>query len=83
MLDSFVDTFKPTLVPVNRSDFQNSCSRSLVFQHLGLKLCPLEHWGFIVHVNHLHRQNLGGGQLRNPMILCYDGQVEDVLLLTV
>lgn len=48
------DTFKPTLVPVNGGDFQNSGSRSLVFHHLGVKLCPLEHWGFIVHINHLH-----------------------------
>lgn len=76
-------TFKPTLVPVHRADFENSCSRSLVFHHLGLKLCPLEDRSFIVHIDHLHRQDLGRGQLRNPMVLCYDGQVEDVLLLPV
>lgn len=77
------DTFEPTLVPVQRGDLENSGSRSLVFHHLGLKLWPLERRSFIVHIDHLHRQNLGSGQLRNPMILCYDGQVEDVLLLPV
>lgn len=83
MLDSFVDTLKPTLVPVNSGDFQNGRSRPFVFYHQGLKLHPLEHWSFIIHINHLHRQNLGGGQLRNPMILCHDGQVVDFLLLPV
>lgn len=73
----------PTLVPVHRADSENGCSRSLVLHHLGLELCPLEDRSFIVHIDDPHRQNLGRGHLRNPMILCYDGQVEDVLLLPV
>lgn len=75
--------FKRTLVPVCGSYFQYSCSWSLVFHHLGLKLCSLKHRRFIVHINNLHRQHLRGGELRNPLILCYNGQIEDFLLLPV
>lgn len=72
-----------TLVPVSGGHCQHSCSRSFVFHHVGFKLCSMEHWSLIVHVNHLHTQHLRGGKLRYPTILCYNGQIEDFLLFPV
>lgn len=73
----------PTLIPVGGGHRQHGCSRSLVFHHLDVELRPVKRRRLVVHVDDLHTQHLGGGQLRYPMILGYNGQIEDFLLLPV
>lgn len=78
-----LDILKLTLVSVGGGNDQDCGARTLVLQYLGLKLCPLKHRHFVIHINHLHAQHLRGGELRCPMVLCYYGQIEDLLLLSV
>lgn len=72
-----------TLVVVSGGYSEHSGSDWLVLSDLHLVLALLKPRRLIVHVNDLHRQHLGGGVLRCPMILSDDSEIVAVLLLSV